>query len=691
MIQNEGPTKHLWGREIVFPEDSGYYGVFSVDDELFERFDRLADTFSGIRKSEEDGAKGMISDENVFRFVSSKNEKTGGVDEMKVKEETMVSSAVRSAERDNSGAWPKSKVTFHIPTIRRPQEEFNILVNNSNQPFEHVWLEWSEDDLMFIHPLEKLSVLDFVDRKIEDIEPLKPPPVESTPFKLVDEVKDLKQLAAKLRSVNEFSVDLEHNQYRSFQGLTCLMQISTRTEDFVIDTLKLRIHIGPYLRDIFKDPKKRKVMHGADRDILWLQRDFGIYVCNLFDTGQASRMLKMERNSLEYLLHHFCGVTANKVYQSADWRLRPLPDEMLRYAREDTHYLLFIYDLMRVRLLSESAKYEESDTLLVEVYERSYDLCMQLYEKELLTDISYLYIYGLQGANFNAQQLSVVSGLYEWRDIVARAEDESTGYILPNKTLLEIAKQMPITISDLQQLVGSKHPYVDRNLASIVNIIRHSIQNVAAFEAVVKQLKERHIELAPQLNVVGAERSKAYTKISTVDSNAFDSIKYRNVPVLVHFKEAISNKNGHKETFQEFDRNEYIRKHINGSNIHEDPRQNLIFTRQRSEMNENWLHSKKAEEETVRVLKKAGLSFGAFMGSSASEKTTDYSKKVGLPFEAVMGSSASKKIIHCSNKGEDEMKSEPADLSMKYPISLGSDRESTIKTSCRKPLSDLWH
>lgn len=29
-------------------------------------------------------------------------------------------------------------------------------------------------------------------------------------------------------------------------------------------------------------------------------------------------------------------------------------------------------------------------------------------------------------------------GLCEWRDGVARAEDESTGYVLPNKTLLEI-------------------------------------------------------------------------------------------------------------------------------------------------------------------------------------------------------------------------------------------------------------
>jgi exosome complex exonuclease RRP6 len=90
------------------------------------------------------------------------------------------------------------------------------------------------------------------------------------------------------------------------------MQISTRTEDYIVDIFKLWDHIGPYLRELFKDPKKKKVIHGADRDIIWLQRDFGIYVCNLFDTGQASRVLKLERNSLEFLLKHYCGVAANK-------------------------------------------------------------------------------------------------------------------------------------------------------------------------------------------------------------------------------------------------------------------------------------------------------------------------------------------------------------------------------------------
>jgi len=50
--------------------------------------------------------------------------------------------------------------------------------------------------------------LDFVDRNPGDVVPVKPPSIDNTPFKLVEEVKDLKELAARLRSVNEFSVKM---------------------------------------------------------------------------------------------------------------------------------------------------------------------------------------------------------------------------------------------------------------------------------------------------------------------------------------------------------------------------------------------------------------------------------------------------------------------------------------------------
>ena len=65
-----------------------------------------------------------------------------------------------------------------------------------------------------------------------------------------------------------------------------------------------------------------QVFHGADHDIEWLQRDLGIYVVNMFDTGQAARVLNLARHSLAHLLWEYCKVVADKQYQLADWRMR---------------------------------------------------------------------------------------------------------------------------------------------------------------------------------------------------------------------------------------------------------------------------------------------------------------------------------------------------------------------------------
>ena len=72
----------------------------------------------------------------------------------------------------------------------------------------------------------------------------------------------------------------------------------------------------------YKDPGSFQVFHGADSDVEWLQRDFGLYVVNMFDTGQAARVLGLARFSLAHLLKHYCQVEADKQYQLADWRIR---------------------------------------------------------------------------------------------------------------------------------------------------------------------------------------------------------------------------------------------------------------------------------------------------------------------------------------------------------------------------------
>lgn len=65
-----------------------------------------------------------------------------------------------------------------------------------------------------------------------------------------------------------------------------------------------------------------QVLHGADSDVEWLQKDFGLYLVNMFDTHQAARLLNLGRHSLDHLLKLYCHVEADKRYQLADWRIR---------------------------------------------------------------------------------------------------------------------------------------------------------------------------------------------------------------------------------------------------------------------------------------------------------------------------------------------------------------------------------
>ena len=79
--------------------------------------------------------------------------------------------------------------------------------------------------------------------------------LDNAPLNFVDTEEQLKEMASKLNGATEIAVDLEHHSFRTFQGMTCLMQLSDRNEDYVIDVIKLRQVVGPTLAPIFADPK----------------------------------------------------------------------------------------------------------------------------------------------------------------------------------------------------------------------------------------------------------------------------------------------------------------------------------------------------------------------------------------------------------------------------------------------------
>ena len=278
-------------------------------------------------------------------------------------------------------------------------------------------------------------------------------PTIDQPFEYIDDEDSLMRAIDEICEYKEVAMDLEHHSVRSFQGLTCLIQISTRDKDYVIDSIALRSSLHA-LSEFTTNPAIVKVLHGCESDVLWLQRDFGVYLVNCFDTFHAAKHLKYPALSLAHMIQYHCGITVDKKYQLADWRTRPLSDSMIAYAKNDTHFLLYIYDCLRRELWKNLGK----DQGILSVLEASKRTCMKRYEKDPFWPLGYRKL--LTGPrlavpkaeDITEQQDAVVAALWNWRDKTARAADESVLFVMSNSELLRIGCLMP---KDVSQLLSS--------------------------------------------------------------------------------------------------------------------------------------------------------------------------------------------------------------------------------------------
>uniref|UniRef100_A0AAQ5YQK4 Exosome complex component 10 n=1 Tax=Amphiprion ocellaris TaxID=80972 RepID=A0AAQ5YQK4_AMPOC len=451
IMQHHGCRSHVRDQNKLTGLEERFDLVVDSNDVILERAGILLDEADGVNRNQQPVMPAGFQPPKIV--VSSWNRKGPG-----------------------SGSRSETFRLLHAKNVTRPQLKFKERIDNSNTPFiPKIFIkpnarkplpacktsrERPEDldvpaaladlihqqrtqehvDDMFAHPYQyELDHLSTQEKLLSKPEPQMYKPMAETKFSFIDSLEDLVALNEKLCKLSEFAVDLEHHSYRSFLGLTCLMQISTREEDFIIDTLELRSEMY-ILNEAFTDPSIVKVFHGADSDIEWLQRDFGLYVVNLFDTHQASRALNLARHSLDHLLKHFCSVDSDKRYQLADWRIRPLPDEMVQYARTDTHYLLYIYDCVKVQLLDFN---HSQPGLLQSVWNKSKDISLKKYVKPIYTEESYLELQRKQKKSLNTQQLTAFRLLFAWRDKLARQEDESTGFVLPTHMMNKISEELP--------------------------------------------------------------------------------------------------------------------------------------------------------------------------------------------------------------------------------------------------------
>lgn len=302
------------------------------------------------------------------------------------------------------------------------------------------------------------------------------PWVGSPEAQWIDSPEKLDSLLVELNKCKVIAIDLEHHDYRTYHGLTSLMQITTDTRiDYLLDPLSptLRPHLTT-LNEVFTNPNIIKVLHGAFMDVIWLQRDLGLYLVSLFDTFHAAKQLSLGKYSLAFLLEEYVKFRTSKKWQLADWRLRPLSAEMKDYAKADTHFLIEIFykmheDLLKIPNALQKALYA-SRKVAVRRFEystfRPKNLSMSSNSEVVTTSGSVPLLDEITGKitlsfdrdlpwtnliysnGIPLERRPLLEVLYKWRDNEARTNDESPRYIMSDFILVSLANSFQIGHED---------------------------------------------------------------------------------------------------------------------------------------------------------------------------------------------------------------------------------------------------
>ncbi|MEO8612813.1 MAG: HRDC domain-containing protein [Chloroflexota bacterium] len=270
------------------------------------------------------------------------------------------------------------------------------------------------------------------------------------PAVYIDHDTAFRDLVRQLSTEPLIAIDTESNSLYAYRERVCLVQISTRSADYIIDPLRIA-DMTP-LGSLLADPKIEKVFHAAEYDLICMKRDYGFKATNLFDTMVTARIIGHKFIGLNRLLGEYLSVEADKSHQRDDWGQRPLTEEGLRYAQMDTHFLPELRDILLAQL--------DEKGLLTEARETLAEACdVPVIVNEFDPD-GYWRI-GTP-ADLSRRQMAILRELYLLRDRLARERDCPSFKVFNDQVMIAIAENAPTATNELHRIKGMSGQQVRR-------------------------------------------------------------------------------------------------------------------------------------------------------------------------------------------------------------------------------------
>jgi ribonuclease D len=184
------------------------------------------------------------------------------------------------------------------------------------------------------------------------------------------------------------------------------------------------------------------ILHAASQDLPCLA-EVGYRPRQLFDTELAGRLLGYPRVALGTLVEEVLGFHLEKGHSAADWSVRPLREELLRYAALDVEVLIELRDALAAELADQGKT----------------EWARQEFEAELAAKPAaarpdpWRRTSGIHRVQ-SRRALAAVRELWTVRDQIAQAADLSPRRVLPDNAIIEAARSLPTNYPQLSRISG---------------------------------------------------------------------------------------------------------------------------------------------------------------------------------------------------------------------------------------------
>ena len=149
---------------------------------------------------------------------------------------------------------------------------------------------------------------------------------------------------------------------------------------------------------------------------------------------------------------------------------------MKKYAREDTHYLLNIYDKLRDDIVKKALEKKAfPETYLRSVLNSSKEITLRTYQKPQTKNEGYYAALSRFQQASSKQKVSVFKNLWKWRENLGRLLDENPRYILPQNLFIKLIEDQPKTVTQLLKNFKNLHSAIHSNAEALVEILNTKV------------------------------------------------------------------------------------------------------------------------------------------------------------------------------------------------------------------------